>query len=119
MQSLASASVYSSDTEAGTGDMHAGPVRPTSLTQTAVARDLSCTPSTHPMVSEQTALTPLTPGQRKAAEAGIRTTSDVPVHQHRDSGYRFQDGTQAGPSQLPLSRDGQVPEELPPVYSES
>lgn len=57
----------------------------------------------------------LTPAQRKAAEAGLRTTPEQ-VQQYEDSGYRF-DATGA-PSGSALAAVP-VPPDVPPVYSES
>lgn len=59
--------------------------------------------------------------QSKAAEAAqyaAKNRDSRPVQQHHDSGYRFSDA--AGPSSQPLQGDEhELPDELPPVYSES
>ncbi len=72
-------------------------------------------PSSRAEHVEGTAAVPLTPAERKATEAGLRSKPED-VQQHSDSGYRFDSGGESSSSGLISS---QVPAESPPVYSES
>lgn len=85
-----------------------------SLHQAVVTRNAasSSVPPVPPLPPTQP-LQVLTPGHRKAAEAGIRTTPGAPVLQFQDSGYRFEPA-QGTPQPRP-----RVPDDVPPVYSES
>ena len=133
--SIRSASVYSTADPAqfpSPEPSPRGPSRPTSFAASApdtASSYTSSAPSASSASSRQTVLTLVGAGaagtaplriapkgdSKKALEAGA-DDAERPVQQHEDSGLRFD---VAGPSGTSHEDAAAVPEELPPVYSES